>query len=432
MAGYVENFKSKLDWAMPFQRTGAFPLDRSSIFASYDDALEYAKQTGNDSRGLGGTSYVTQIVGVYSADEVAAYIITAIGENASLMKLAQTTASGDYAADIARLDGALSDLTTRVKALEDAGYGTLIEGLDSRTGDLETAIANVYTKTETDAAISKAVADADHLKRVVVSSLGEIVTEYKNDENYIYMLAKTDAEENNGFDEYMVLNGSIEKVGAWAIDLSGYLTSDAAAQTYATKDALKNTTDDVSALQETVGGHTTSIGTLEGKVKTLEDDFAALDVSDQITTEINKLDKIDSAVDGQYVSEVSEENGVITVKRAAFNFDEAGTAESKANTALTEAKSYADGLAENYDAAGTATTKAAEAESNAKKYADGLASNYEVAGAAATAETNAKSYADGLATNYDAAGSAETAETNAKSYTDEKVAAATLVWEELE
>lgn len=41
-------------------------------------------------------------------------------------------------------------------------------------------------------------------------------------------------------------------------------------------------------------------------------------VATQITTEINKLDKTDTAVAGQYVSAVSEENGIITVSRAAL------------------------------------------------------------------------------------------------------------------
>ena len=39
-------------------------------------------------------------------------------------------------------------------------------------------------------------------------------------------------------------------------------------------------------------------------------------VSAQITAEINKLDKADTAVDGKYVSAVSETNGIITVTRA--------------------------------------------------------------------------------------------------------------------
>ena len=90
MASYQESFKNKLDWQMPFQRTGKFPLDRSSIFSSYADALAYAKQDLSDKRKLGATSYVGQIVTVYGNDagveqedgskkynqEVAAYIIT--------------------------------------------------------------------------------------------------------------------------------------------------------------------------------------------------------------------------------------------------------------------------------------------------------------------------------------------------------------------
>lgn len=41
-------------------------------------------------------------------------------------------------------------------------------------------------------------------------------------------------------------------------------------------------------------------------------------VSAQITAEINKLDKADTAVDGKYVSAVSEADGIITVTRAAL------------------------------------------------------------------------------------------------------------------
>lgn len=41
-------------------------------------------------------------------------------------------------------------------------------------------------------------------------------------------------------------------------------------------------------------------------------------VSAQITAEINKLDKTDTAVDGEYVSAVSEADGIITVTRAAL------------------------------------------------------------------------------------------------------------------
>lgn len=79
MANYVESFASKLDWAMPFQRTGKFPLDRTDLFSSYDDAVKYA--AGNvenpDSRGLCGTSYVGQIITVFENDTVTVYKINA-------------------------------------------------------------------------------------------------------------------------------------------------------------------------------------------------------------------------------------------------------------------------------------------------------------------------------------------------------------------
>lgn len=89
-------------------------------------------------------------------------------------------------------------------------------------------------------------------------------------------------------------------------------------------------------------------------------------------------------------------------------------ASGDASTAETNAKAYADSLADNYDANGAAAGALALAQS----YADELAVNYDEAGSANTAETNAKAYADSLAVNYDAVGSANTAESNAKNYAD--------------
>ena len=92
MANYEEIFNSKLDWAMPFQRTGKFPLDRTDLFSSYDDAVKYA--AGNtedpDSRELCGTSYVGQTITVFENDVVTFYQIQAdrtikqVGSSSSL------------------------------------------------------------------------------------------------------------------------------------------------------------------------------------------------------------------------------------------------------------------------------------------------------------------------------------------------------------
>lgn len=68
-------------------------------------------------------------------------------------------------------------------------------------------------------------------------------------------------------------------------------------------------------------------------------------IATQINDAINKLDAPDAAVDGQYVSSVSEENGKITVTRAALpDYTEVYDAKGAAAQALTDAKAYANGL----------------------------------------------------------------------------------------
>jgi len=127
---YIDNF-SKLDWALEFNRTGKFPLDRSSMFGSYADALAYAKQDGSDSRKIGGTSYVGQIVSVFgpgadgATDEIAAYIITAVGAGASLMKFAQSSASGDVEEEIQALGARITTIEDKLKVATTEADGFL-------------------------------------------------------------------------------------------------------------------------------------------------------------------------------------------------------------------------------------------------------------------------------------------------------------------
>jgi len=56
--------EKKYDIFSPFQRTKSFPLDISTIFYSYGDALKYAQGLGDDEKKLGKTSYLGQIISV--------------------------------------------------------------------------------------------------------------------------------------------------------------------------------------------------------------------------------------------------------------------------------------------------------------------------------------------------------------------------------
>ena len=80
MANYNRNtgdpveFNSKLAWGNAFHRSGAAPLDRTSLFVSYADALAYATG-GNDIRGMSGSSYPGQIITVLENGTATMYLI---------------------------------------------------------------------------------------------------------------------------------------------------------------------------------------------------------------------------------------------------------------------------------------------------------------------------------------------------------------------
>ena len=296
---------SKLDWAFAFQRTGAFPLDRSSLFSSYTDAEAYARGDKTDERGLGGASYVGQPVSVYDADSntVNLYIIEAdrslkevgsapLRDNASIeivdgrvqlkdfgvsyyayvpatvdaetgeqipssYKLTEGFKEGleprvrlegedyvvawyepsgqtvdDIAAILADVQEDISTLETAVDALNksvgqaaNTEDGTAASGLYAEL-DKKANAADVYTKTQTDEKIASEIAKVDHLKRTIVDSIDDIDLAAEDADQYIYMVPTGLQADDDKYDEYIVINGVIEKVGSWEVNLEPYATTE--------------------------------------------------------------------------------------------------------------------------------------------------------------------------------------------------------------
>lgn len=170
---YIDNF-GKLDWALEFNRTGKFPLDRSSMFGSYADALAYAKQDGTDIRKIGGTSYVGQIISVFgpgadgATDEIAAYIITAVGSGASLMKFAQSSASGDVEEEIQKLAVRITEVEGKLKVASAEADGLLSkENFAKLLGIAEGAQVNVIESVKVN---GKALEIADKVVNIDLSA----------------------------------------------------------------------------------------------------------------------------------------------------------------------------------------------------------------------------------------------------------------------
>lgn len=99
---------------------------------------------------------------------------------------------------------------------------------------LEKLKQNVYTKEETNLAISNAIASADHLKRTIVNSVNDIDINADDALQYIYMVPTGKDTENNKYNEFIIIEylvndvptRALEKVGSWEVNLDNYYTKD--------------------------------------------------------------------------------------------------------------------------------------------------------------------------------------------------------------
>lgn len=71
--------------------------------------------------------------------------------------------------------------------------------------------------------VAEAVAAADHLKRKIVENTDAIDLTAADASQYIYMVPKTGGKNGDKYDEYMVIDGELEPVGDWAVNLDGYV-----------------------------------------------------------------------------------------------------------------------------------------------------------------------------------------------------------------
>lgn len=95
----------------------------------------------------------------------------------------------------------------------------------ARKEDIPTAVSALANdaKYQTQEQVAAAVAAADHLTRKKVASLDAIDPAAEGAEKFIYMVPKTGSDEDDQYDEYMVLDGTVEHVGNTRVDLSGYV-----------------------------------------------------------------------------------------------------------------------------------------------------------------------------------------------------------------
>lgn len=108
------------------------------------------------------------------------------------------------------IDGKISSLESQIQNVQSS-----IPDVSQFITNTVDNLVNYYTKTEVDDKISQITSSSF----LVVDSLPQT-----GESNIIYLVAKSSAEPQNGYNEYIYVNGNWELIGETTIDLSGYVT----------------------------------------------------------------------------------------------------------------------------------------------------------------------------------------------------------------
>ena len=126
----IMNDAAYMGFPLSIKRGNPAPVDTTAVWYNKTELETYAAS--------GATAYVGQILTLYTDGKAEAYMIA--DEAGTLVKLAQTTASGDLASDVATLQGQVSSLIAKV--------GKAAEGETAATG-LYALIEEVKTLANT-------------------------------------------------------------------------------------------------------------------------------------------------------------------------------------------------------------------------------------------------------------------------------------------
>ena len=278
------------------------------------------------------------------ADAIAAAKTYTDQEAAKKANLQHTHAIADVNGLQDALDGKANATHTHTTAQVD-GLDAALAGKADKATTLEGyGITDAYTQTQTDTKIAEAVAAAPHLKRAIVEELPAVGSA---DANTIYMVPQGEGSVDDPgtatshYNEYMLINGAFELIGSSQVDLTGYATETfvtsainaldvadtAVANQYVSqvvetdgKIAVTRVELPVKSVTEGSANGTIAVNGADVNVHGLGSaaytESSAYDAAGTAAAAVAALDKADSAQAGQYVSAVSQENGIITVTRA--------------------------------------------------------------------------------------------------------------------
>lgn len=239
----------KFDLPKGYQRTGEFPLDPSSVFASKADADLYAAG-GADSRGLSGTRYAGQLIAVVENGVTTLYTV----ESNDTLK----AVGGDVSADLATL-------TSKVDAILAGNH----EGLDS-LADVKAKFDSLKDLVVESGVVRVATEEELTADESLITGDLYIVLTIKNSNEKLFIPAKALVDVYTGSDYVAVSDTNV--ISLKITDLEAKLVTDEFAKKSDITDITNTlaTTESVNAVKATADAAASKADVNEGKIGTLE------------------------------------------------------------------------------------------------------------------------------------------------------------------
>lgn len=318
----IMNDAAYMGFPLSIKRGNPAPVDTTAVWYDKTELETYAKS--------GATAYVGQVLTLVADNKCEAYMIS--NEAGTLVKLAQTTVSGDLAADVATLQSQVNNIVAKI--------GAPAAGEDAATGlykDIADVLA-VANQGVTDAATAQDAAenaqgDVDNLKAVVgADDTAGLRKRIKANETAIGTLQGTDTDKSArtiaSEEVAKIVAGAdasfdtLKEIADW---ISGHKTDATAMNTAITKlegivagiggegekaTVVAYVTDAISALKIGDYAKAADLTALAARVKVLEDSPAAGITADKIKAWDAKQDA------GNYVDQTTYATKISALEEA--------------------------------------------------------------------------------------------------------------------
>lgn len=346
----------KLNFAVGFNRTSAFPLDANSYFETYA-AAEAAAAGAAEVGSSDSAYYIGQLiivkdtevgVGLYQIS--AGKTLTKFGQASSADELAQKVSALENRCNIiegklilatADKDGLMSkEDFAKLTGIAAGAQVNVIEGVAAKTtadGDF-VDLAIVEKKVQLDLSNFATKADVSAIPKFAIEVVAELPTENIS-ETTVYLVNHGHGDRDI-YDEWIYVNSTWEKIGNTDVDLTAYLTSADAAKTYLTKTDAGTT---YATKQEVEANYVTNTA-LEGKGYITDAALEPYATTESVTTAIGnaktelqkEIDKKQTAEQVQQIIDASTIEGSKVQGKVA----QATSADKVAHTLTAGAKTF--------------------------------------------------------------------------------------------